>query len=178
MHLLSRREAAALPPQAAPRAIGPRRIGEKAWRSQKVKPRNEPCVSQKEPPHVRSLLSKTSHRDVFDGQSAHPPGTGPSGFSAPNGCRRFSPKAPPPLVQGAALGAERGASFFLFLSQKERSKEKCSLRKSISPVATGDRGALPPRLPCKPLKRLDRNFTGLRPLLAETPGSRFRPPEG
>jgi hypothetical protein len=32
----------------------------------------------------------------------------------------------------------RKASFFLFLSQKERSKEKCSLRKSISPVATGD----------------------------------------
>ena len=33
----------------------------------------------------------------------------------------------------------------------------------VPPSAEGGRGALPPRLPCKPLKRLDRNFTGLRP---------------
>ena len=86
-------------------------------------------------------VSKTSHRDVFDGQPVRPPGTGPAGFSAPNGCRRLSPKDPPPLVQGAALGAGRKASFFLFLSQKERSKEKCSLRKKnggVSPSAEGD----------------------------------------
>ena len=123
----------------------------------------DPAPTRTSPRTLASVLSKTSHRDVFDGQPVRPPGTGPSGFSAPNGCRRLSPKDPPPLVQGAALGAGRKASFFLFLSQKERSKEKCSLRKGVPPSAEGGRGALPPRLPCKPLKRLDRNFTGLRP---------------
>ena len=59
-------------------------------------------------------------------------------FQLQTAVRRLSPKDPPPLVQGAALGMGRKASFFLFLSQKERSKEKCSLRKSVSPVATGD----------------------------------------
>ena len=65
-------------------------------------------------------VSKTSHRDVFDGQPVRPPGTGAAGFSAPNGCRRLSPKDPPSLVQGAALGAKRKASTFLFFLQKER----------------------------------------------------------
>ena len=91
------------------------------------------AVSIKRP--AAPLLSKTSHRDVFDGQPARPPGTGPSGFSAPNGYRRLSPKDPPPLVQGAALGMGRKASTFLFFLQKERwsqskmrPSEKCFAR--------------------------------------------------
>ncbi len=82
-------------------------------------------------------------------------------FQLQTAVRRLSPKDPPPLVQGAALGAGRKASFFLFLSQKERSKEKCSLRKGLPPSVEGGRGAAPG--PRHPLKRVDGNFTGLRP---------------
>ena len=71
--------------------------------------------------------------------------------------RRSSSRVPP-----SAWGA-RLPPFFFSCKKKGGAKVKCALRKSVSPVATGDRGALPPRLPCKPLKRLDRNFTGLRP---------------
>ncbi len=108
------------------------------------------------------LLSKTPHWGVFDGQPVRPPGTGPSGFSAPNGCRRLSPKDPPLLVQGAALGVGRGASFFLFVSQKERSKEKAPFGKAFRSLRGATKGAAFGN--CKPLKRLDRNFAGLRPL--------------
>ena len=119
------------------------------------------------------LLSKTSHWDVFDGQPVRPPGTGPSGFSAPNGCPPFVTKRPAVPRPGCRTWCRtEGFQLSFFLSKRKLAvghvaegmvKEKCALRKSISPVATGDRGALPPRLPCKPVKRLDRNFTGLRP---------------
>ena len=76
------------------------------------------------------------------GSPCAPPGTGPAGFSAPNGYRRLSPKDPPPLVQGAALGMGRKASFFLFVSQKERSKEKAPSGKVFRSLR-GATGALP-----------------------------------
>ena len=102
-------------------------------------------------------------------------------FQLQTAVRRLSPKDPPPLVQGAALGMGRKASFFLFLSQKERSKEKCSLRKGVPPSAEGGRGAAPGPRP--PLKRGDGNFTGLRPcwlrLQAVTIAlRRVKPPKG
>ena len=122
------------------------------------------------------MLSKTSHRDVFDGQSVRPPGTGPAGFSAPNGCRRLSPKDPPSLVQGAALGAGRRASFFLFVSQKERSKEKAPFGKAFRSLRGATKGAAFGN--CKPLKRLDRNFTGLRPLCKKRAFPSKPPPGG
>ena len=62
----------------------------------------------------------------------------------------------PPSVQGGRL-----PSFFLYRKKKEAKKRLPP--EGVPPSAEGDRGALPPRLPCKPLKRLDRNFTGLRP---------------
>ncbi len=83
-------------------------------------------------------------------------------FQLQTAVRRLSPKDPPPLVQGAALGAGRGASNFLFFLQKESWIKKNapsgkvfrSLRGATKGAAFGNR---------KPLKRLDRNFTGLRP---------------
>ncbi len=122
------------------------------------------------------LLSKTPHWGVFDGQPVRPPGTGPSGFSAPNGCRRLSPKDPPPLVQGAALGMGRKASFFLFVSQKERSKEKAPFGKAFRSLRGATKGAAFGN--CKPLKRLDRNFAGLRPLCKKRAFPSKPPPEG
>ena len=91
--------------------------------------------------------------------------------------RRPSSRVPP-----SAWGA-RLPPFFFSCKKKGGAKVKCALRKSVSPVATGDRGALPPRLPCKPLKRLDRNFTGLRPCWLRPQAvaialQRVKPPQG
>ena len=69
--------------------------------------------------------------------------------------RRPSSRAPP-SVQGARL-----PPFFFSCKKKGGAKVKCALRKSVSPVATDDRGAAPG--PRHPLKRVDGNFTGLRP---------------
>ena len=88
------------------------------------------------------LLSKTSHWDVFDGQPVRPPGTGPSGFSAPNGCPPFVTKRPAVPRPGCRPRCRaEGFQLSFFLSKRKLVKEKCALRKSISPVATGDRGA-------------------------------------
>ena len=127
-------------------------------------PRTSLAPARTKPNAFTSVLSKTSHRDVFDGQPVRHPGTGPSGFSAPNGCPPFVTKRPVVPRPGCRPRCRAlGFQLSFFLSKRKLDKEKCALRKSVSPVATGDRGALPPRLPCKPLKRLDRNFTGLRP---------------
>ena len=63
-------------------------------------------------------------------------------FQLQTAVRRLSPKDPPPLVQGAALGMGRKASFFLFVSQKERSKEKAPSGKVFRSLR-GATGALP-----------------------------------
>ncbi len=57
-------------------------------------PRTSLAPARTKPNAFTSVLSKTSHRDVFDGQPVRPPGTGPSGFSAPNGCPPFVTKRP------------------------------------------------------------------------------------
>ena len=90
-------------------------------------------------------------------------------FQLQTAVRRLSPKDPPPLVQGAALGMGRKASNFLFFFQKESWTKKNapsgkvfrSLRGATKGAAFGN---------CKPLKRLDRNFAGLRPLCKKGEG--------
>ncbi len=92
------------------------------------------------------LLSKTPHWGVFDGQPVRPPGAG------------------------------RGASFFLFVSQKERSKEKAPFGKAFRSLRGATKGAAFGN--CKPLKRLDRNFAGLRPLCKKRAFPSKPPPGG
>ena len=63
----------------------------------------------------------------------------------------------PPSVQGEGLPT------FFFSFKKKVGQRKMRPSERSSAFCGRRPGALPPRLPCKPLKRLDRNFTGLRP---------------
>ena len=149
-------------------ALGAEMIGERDWRSQKVKPRNEALRNRspagrrislaqpkgetqeralrqpkRTPRTLASVLSKTSHRDVFDGQPVRPPGTGPSGFSAPNGCPPFVTKRPAAPRPGCR--PRHGAQgFLLSFSIAKRKKQ----RKMLPPVKhfapCGERPKAPP----------------------------------
>ncbi len=95
------------------------------------------------------------------GSPCAPPGTGPAGFSAPNGCPPFVTKRPAAPRPGCR--PRHGAEGFLlsFCIAKRKKQRKGSLRKGVSLPAGSDRGAAPG--PCRPLKRAALNFTGLRP---------------
>ena len=106
-----------------------------------------------------------------------PPGTGPSGFSAPNGYRRLSPKDPPPFCPGCRPrhGAQ-GFQLSFFLSKRKLAKEKCALRKSVSPVATGDQRLCLWKPP--PFGKGGPKLYWPSALLAKTPGTDYKKTAG
>ena len=114
------------------------------------------------------------HCAVFCGLQNIPPGCFGWAARAPPWHRPvglFSSKRLPPFVTKRPAAPRPGCrlrcraeGFLLSFSIAKRKKQRKRLpSEGVPPSAEGGRGALPPRLPCKPLKRLDRNFTGLRP---------------